>query len=532
MTEVYDQLNKAWKSTCKILFGEEIGELKEYEEWLQRKYVEKLRVEVSAISGKKTTMICDEYCKGAKFVSFDEIDFRRQFEPLNINEIKDIDSIVEALQERFYYSGNIILGNSRFVEGSTNITDCTYIYNTIMMDYSQYIAYSMYGRRSKFVFGVYGANDCSYLIKGYYTANSQRCFEYHWIRSSSDIFYSANLEGCSDCLFCFNLSGRRRHIGNLEMQKDTYLSLKKKLLSEIADELKRKKSVQSLIELILGLPKKKLEMEVAEPKQIEVRELFDITPIENAFRNTFKILLKKDPHNLRDYEQFLSRKMPELTTLGPDKTASSIDIPLLKSYKTMDEIKHRGISWMEAAFLCKNPRKVDLNDVERLSLHDISALSEIVFVPLDLRFGKNSNVDKAEICINSINCYSGVSFVESKASAFCWWPRESSYVFGSTILLSSSFCIGSHNSTKLTRAFEVDSCTNCSDLYFSHNCDNVHDSIFCFNVKNLKYAIGNAQLQPDQYRKIKDMLVEQMADEILKTKQLRYDIFNIGCGKK
>jgi hypothetical protein len=37
-------------------------------------------------------------------------------------------------------------------------------------------------------------------------------------------------------------------------------------------------------------------------------------------------------------------------------------------------------------------------------------------------------------------------------------------------------------------------------------------------------------LLPEQYKKIKDMLVGQMADEILKKKELKWDIFNIGCG--
>lgn len=151
--KLYSELNKAWKATCRVVLGDEVGELKDYEGWLQRDYAEKPRIEISAITGKKTTIICDDYCKGAKFISFDEIDFNKRFEPLNINEIKDIDSVIEALQERFYYTGNIVLGNSRFVDGSTNIIDCTYIYNTNMMDKSEYIADSAYGRRSKFVLG-------------------------------------------------------------------------------------------------------------------------------------------------------------------------------------------------------------------------------------------------------------------------------------------------------------------------------------------------------------------------------------------
>jgi hypothetical protein len=55
--------------------------------------------------------------------------------------------------------------------------------------------------------------------------------------------------------------------------------------------------------------------------------------------------------------------------------------------------------------------------------------------------------------------------------------------------------------------------------------------MFCFNAKGKRYAIGNAQLQPDQYRRIKDMLVGQMADELIKNKQLKWDIFSIARAK-
>ena len=113
-SEVYEKVNTAWKDTCRVLLGEEIGELNEYKDWLQD-YAGVPRKEKSTISEKQVTFSIDEYCKDAKFISFDELDFYKKFEPLNINEIKDVDSIVEALQERFYYTGNITLGNSKLL---------------------------------------------------------------------------------------------------------------------------------------------------------------------------------------------------------------------------------------------------------------------------------------------------------------------------------------------------------------------------------------------------------------------------------
>ena len=106
----YEEVNDAWKKTCRILFGKEVGDMKTYAEWLNE-YPLPTKTKKSAISGKEIIIGNTEYCDNAKFISFDEIDFNKKYPPLNINEIKDIDSIAQAIQERIYYTGNGILGD-------------------------------------------------------------------------------------------------------------------------------------------------------------------------------------------------------------------------------------------------------------------------------------------------------------------------------------------------------------------------------------------------------------------------------------
>lgn len=75
-------------------------------------------------------------------------------------------------------------------------------------------------------------------------------------------------------------------------------------------------------------------------------------------------------------------------------------------------------------------------------------------------------------------------------------------------------------------------CGYCSDTYFSHNCENVHESMFCFNVKNRRHNIGNAQYDENEYNKIKSSLMVQMIEELEDKKSLKIDIYNIGCKNK
>ena len=54
--------------------------------------------------------------------------------------------------------------------------------------------------------------------------------------------------------------------------------------------------------------------------------------------------------------------------------------------------------------------------------------------------------------------------------------------------------------------------------------------MFCFNVKNLRNAIGNAALPADKFAAIKSALVGQMHSELERKKELKTGIYNIGAG--
>ena len=106
----YAALDKAWRSTCKVLFGEEVGELAPFAPWL-REYTYSTRPERSSISGKPVTITMDDYSPNAQFISLEETDYQKKFEPLPLDDMKDIDSLVEAAGERLVYTGNSVLGN-------------------------------------------------------------------------------------------------------------------------------------------------------------------------------------------------------------------------------------------------------------------------------------------------------------------------------------------------------------------------------------------------------------------------------------
>ena len=61
----------AWASTCKIIFGAQIGDIDDFAPYLQ-KYVQQPSSKVSAFSGKKVTVAEENFCPQAKFMANEE----------------------------------------------------------------------------------------------------------------------------------------------------------------------------------------------------------------------------------------------------------------------------------------------------------------------------------------------------------------------------------------------------------------------------------------------------------------------------
>ena len=249
-------IDKAWESSCRVLLGESVGPIGEYEGYLW-KNVEKYHPVKSAISGKEVAVTGD-YASGAKFISGDEIEEYAKIlggEKLGINDLKDIDSILEAIGERIHYSGNDILGNSGMVAHSNRVVDSTFVYKAHDVFFSKYVAYTYLSKYSEYVFGCESVGKGTHFaIKAFETYEDSRLFECVRVYMSSDIVYSANLENCQSCLFCFNLRSKRRCIGNVELPEDKFAKLKGKLLEDVRETIKSRKTAPSIMEIVGGMP--------------------------------------------------------------------------------------------------------------------------------------------------------------------------------------------------------------------------------------------------------------------------------------
>ncbi|MEM3422514.1 MAG: hypothetical protein QXF86_00785 [Candidatus Bilamarchaeaceae archaeon] len=518
LSSSYAMLNSKWLSTTKIIFKDEIGELSDYAQWL-KEYLPNLGKRKSYVSGKEVTLVRDYYPSRALFISADEIK-DIEMKPLTINEIKDIDSIINAVSEKWMYAGNKILGNSNFVESSDLIIDSQYVIDSADISESTYVfGSSLIRKGSKYIFGSHFGGNGEFIVRTGAFFNVKRVFESFIITDSSDIYFSHLCEGCNELLFSFFQKNKSYCIGNLQLSKDKYFSLKNKIISEVAYELKKHKKFPSLFEIISN---KKLQNICLAPKK---EAAGDIKPIERAFSSTFNILFKKEASSLVVYEKWLSKHLSRIKDIKsafgyPTYMLEGTEFPCLPKMPP-----HRLVSFYEGIEL--GNLSLEEKDITSLA-HIIENLYQIAFFTVELRSGRASNIISSPLVYNSSDIYKVYDATFTLYAGVCSMALNSKYVFGCYRILESEFCIKCYNSLYLKRCFELDSSTKCSDSFFCHNCEGLLDCMFCFNIKAKRNTIGNLSLPSDKYKILKMNLIEQIGNELNKNGDLKWDIYNIG----
>ncbi|MFA5929925.1 MAG: hypothetical protein WC861_03520 [Candidatus Micrarchaeia archaeon] len=523
-------IDGAWRSTCKVLLGGEIGKLSDCSGYLSG-HGELSEKKTSCLSGSDVYTSMRGACKAARFASCDELlgkDASGAFK-LEEKQMRDLDSILEAVSEQACYAGNIVLGNSSACAKCDQCSDVHFVERSHNVSGSKYVAYSFLTRSCDHIFGSGFLGEASHLIKTFYAFRPVRCFECIRTMYSSDCYYCASLEGCTSCMFSFNLKNRNFCIGNCQLSKEKYASLRSSLVAQIRDELSSKKKIPGIIGLFSSLPARQ-----APPKQAQAKQgnsIFDLAhhpfprQIEEAFSSTTQLLLGRRLSNLADYESWLARNVRM-----PSRFASAASgkplylVPLFFSPK----LSHRSILLEE----CEEAGKLSLSEeqLEKLCIGNMGKLLEpLAFLTPETKSGDNFNVGESVDYGSTMNCWAGSVYWTSKNCAYDFWIRDGECIFGSDLVFYSKFCLKCYSSNYLARCLEVSASLSCSDCYFCHNCENCHDCLFCFNAKNLKYAVGNRELPKEEYLEVKKALLARISKQLEEKKSLKLSIYSIGC---
>jgi hypothetical protein len=523
-------LNDSWKNACRVLFGGEVGELEGYADYLSRYNAMSLSKRKSEISKKEVVTASSEFCRNGKFISNEE---GREYGKvigeckLDINGIKDVDSILEALEGRIYYAGNIRLGKFREVDESDRCSDSAYVHHSQMVyESSKYIAYSNMVRDCEHCFGTSMIGESTLIVKGHNIWKDARCFEILRVFSSSDCYFSANMEGCSDCMFSFNQRNKKNIIGNLQLTRERYLELRKKLLGEMREKLQKDKSMPGIVDLLSGGGEGKGPTPVYHPGA----EGADAPgEVEKAFASTCKVILGRELGKLNKYGEYLSRHVGKVRKVPSMVSRGDVLVPDFPYYL---EITGRLLTLKESLEFGKG--HLGEAEVEKLGVENaLDMLERIRATTPDTELGTNVGMTEcADSGLDSAHSYRSFYVFKGKYVAYSYWPRNSEYSFGCASTVLSRFTINCYNSFKVARCFEVEGSYECNDCYFCHNCENLTECMFCFNAKSLRYAIGNREVGKEAYMRIKKLVLGQIATSLMKRGDYGLDIYNLGCWEK
>ncbi len=516
-------LEQAFATTSKTLFGEEIGKLSDFADYL-REMMSPYQMKKSFISGKDVMVASKYYPENAKFISQDEMG-QLIFPPLNLNEIKDIDSLFSAVEERIAYCGNKLFGKNYEVSEVDNCVDCDNILHAHNVREVKYGAYLSYLRESEYVFGVWGFPGSRTGMRLSEGVGSTRCFESHYSSDISDMYYAFNCIGCQNGIFAFNLRSKRNVIGNLELPKDDFLELKKKLLSEMAEELREKKRIFSIADIaFFGRDKHKIpEEERAYDSPVPAR-------IEAAFKTTTKLVLAKEHAGIKGFGQWLlekSVKVKKIKGALGSPTYKVTELPIAK------DIPCDRLVTLDEAFESAK-KTIELAKGERPTLKELlSRVSKVAYFTEEFFDGTNENCVDTPSRFGGSNIYKVWDTTGGKNSGYSSGVVRSEYIFGGGLrILDSQFCINCFDSTKLKGCFEVDSSYSTRSSYLCHNVENADSCLLCFNVKNLSYAVGNKQVGRDEFERIKKILTDYLNKELDSKNGTELSIFAIPKGKK
>lgn len=519
----YAELDKEWKSTCRTVLGGEIGGLDGYSDYLSG-----LNDPISIRNG--VAMTSQNYCEGARVQDMGEVEFMEKSGPISINDTKDMDSLLSAVAERASYCGNIVIGNSRFIEQSSEVSDSFYVYRSVRISGCKNVAYSQWMRLSENIFGTNEGGESKFNIRCGIVYRMSRSFEAWICGNTSEAYYSYGLEDCRDCIFSFNLIGKSHCIGNNQLSKDKYAGLKKKLLTEIREELIRKKRIASLIELVnAGKADHAPALAAVEGLPSPPRDR-DKSRLEEAFSNASSVVLGARLSGIDNYAQWLSR-----STVVTRDAASVLSNTILQvsGYPIFRDLpKNRIVTQEEASLLGERLRAPD-KLVQSASLSNaVEIMDGIAYFPPERRLGTYKNLVACQWGAASSDCYRTVVASHDKCCGYSAWPRNSEHIFGSGLVFNSEFCFKCNDCVNLKRCFEMDSARECSDSWFCHNVEGMQNSLFCFNTKSKRYAVGNAGVGKEQFEKVKRMVQDYVLSELQKKKSVPISIYNVACAGK
>lgn len=344
---------------------------------------------------------------------------------------------------------------------------------------------------------------------------ASRSFEAYGCVGTSGAYFAFNCCGCNDVMFSFNLRGKSHMIGNLQLSKEKYGSLRVKLASEMAQSLRKDKRLFSTVDLAGGRGGKGEYSELAR----------DAAPpaIGKALNSCCRVVLGKEAGLPEKLEKWLLKRAIKVRKVKGMKGTPTYH----SEYPMLCKVPPSQVVTLDEALADALTSKVSIGEGESPSLVEMAARAKkIALFTFEKREGRCLDITEGPGASDSTLCHRLLYAFSNTLSGYSTVVTESKYVFGGYVrILNSEFILSSYNLTQCKKCLEADSSYRSSGLYFCHNCENVEEGILCFNLKGARYAILNQPVSKEEYMRVKKMLLDYVNRELEAKGGLERSIF-------
>jgi hypothetical protein len=247
-----EKVQQAFDKASLLLFGQQLGQLGKYEEWLFR-HVPLGRM----VKSKGKTLFVPDFGGIFKHLPdnliippeyFDEVG--KQSAVLEKGET--LSSIRAKMGVFARYVTDVAEGNNFDTAQCTFFKNLVHGYKVIASYDNKCMACSSWSDFSEYCFGLYRTFHSNFCINCYHSNKLTCCFEMDGCNSCSYSYFCHNCENLQDCILCFNVKNLQYAVGNVVVGREKFMQVKKELQGALVSELKATHKVERSLYNLLG----------------------------------------------------------------------------------------------------------------------------------------------------------------------------------------------------------------------------------------------------------------------------------------
>jgi hypothetical protein len=236
--------------------------------------------------------------------------------------------------------------------------------------------------------------------------------------------------------------------------------------------------------------------------------------INGAFKATCKILFKREVGELEEFRDYLLSYAEPLHT---GKTVSGKEVHYCSPYEKGVRLVDYAEAFSSSPAAIRKSFAIDaIKDIDSL----LGEVRERAAFAGNKILGKSEFVESSDSITDCSVIRGSADLLRCEYVAYSFIIRDSKYIFGSSHFGATNFCINVCATNICQRCVETSVCFYSSDAYYSQNCRSCHEVMFSFDQRSKNNLIGNNKLEKSAYLKLKEALLEQMADELEQKKRL------------